>query len=367
MTKALFILQKVLVNYFYRINAGLFTFVFFVLFGAPSSPLAFHYSLITGIIQSQTFLALVMLCWLLYNFKCLDYVLKQLQHQQQSFLFCLNCLSDKKNYLYQLFVQVQVYMPVLLYSIAIVVIGLKKHEYFSAFEVIIFNLVVVFATPLVYLQALKQKSFTAGLFLVPSFNLKIRKPYFLFPLYFLISSRKQMILLTKIFSLLLLYGVIELYEPERYDVRPIQLCLLITAAAHCSIVYEIRMFEEEYLEFSKNLPLTLAGRFFRMIAMYCCLLLPEFIFLLKGLHVQFAINDYPQLLMMIVALLCMFHVALLLENTSMEQLIRIVFGISTACFFIILYNPGFILPIAILSLAFVLYNSYYYHYEKQYG
>jgi hypothetical protein len=102
------------------------------------------------------------------------------------------------------------------------------------------------------------------------------------------------------------------------------------------------------------------------MATYACLLLPEFIFLMKGLHLQFSLMDYPQLLLLIIALLLMFHVVLLLEDTNMEQLIRTVFGIIAGCFFITLYNPGFILPVAILALAFVLYNSYYYHYEKQY-
>ncbi len=365
MPTALFILQTLLVNYFYRIHAGLFMFSFFVLFGLPQLPLVFHYSIITGIVQSQTFLALVMLIWLLYNLKCIAYIVQQLQHKQQSFLFVLNCLSKSRLYLYKLLVHLQVYMPVLLYSIAIIVVAFKKHEYLCAIEVMTFNCIVLSVSPFVYIFALQQKSFTNSPFFIPSLNLRLRKPYFLFPLYFLLANRKQMLLITKTFSLLWLYGFIQLYEPERHDIRPIQLCLLITAASHCAIIYEIRLFEDEYLEFSKNLPLTITDRFFKMIGLYACLLLPEFIFLLKGIHLQFSIRDYPQIIVMPVVLLCMFHVVLLLEATSMDQLIRIVFGITAGCFFIILYNYGFILSLAILALAFVLYKSYYYHYEKQ--
>jgi hypothetical protein len=258
-----------------------------------------------------------------------------------------------------------VYIPVLLYAVAIIVIGFKKQEYLSVVEITLFSLIILTVTPFVYVLALQQKRFALRPFL-PSLSRARRKPYFLFPLYFLLRERKQMLFVTKTFSLLLLYGFIQLYEPERYDLRPMQLCLLICAASHCAVVYEIRLFEEQYLEFSKNLPLTLAGRFLRMIAMYTCLLLPEFIFLLKGLHVQYSILDYPQLLLMLIALLSLFYVVLLLEDTNMEQLIRIVFGICAACFFIILYNPGIILPLAILVLAFLLYHAYYYHYEKQY-
>lgn len=72
--------------------------------------------IITGIIQSQMFLSIVMLIWFLYNLKCLDYTLKQLNHPRQSFLFCFNNLSAKKTYLYMLYVQVFLYAPVLIYS-----------------------------------------------------------------------------------------------------------------------------------------------------------------------------------------------------------------------------------------------------------
>ena len=90
------ILQKVLVNYFYKVNAGFFLFGFFVLFGLPISPVAFHLSLISGIIQSQVFVAVVMLIWLLYNLKCLDYILKQLRDPRQSSCFALIIYLPKK-------------------------------------------------------------------------------------------------------------------------------------------------------------------------------------------------------------------------------------------------------------------------------
>ncbi|HSU49120.1 MAG TPA: hypothetical protein VLJ41_00955, partial [Segetibacter sp.] len=220
MPTALFILQKLLVNYFYRVNAGLFIFLFFVLFGLPQLPFAFHYSLITGIVQSQTFLGLVMLIWLLYNLKCIAYIIQQLQHQQQSFLFVMNCLSLKKIYLYKLFVHLQVYLPVLLYSIAIFVVALKKQQYLCALEIMAFNCTVLLLTPFVYVFALQQRKFSTHLFFIPSLRLQLRKPYFLFPLYFLFASRKQMLLITKAFSLFLLYGFIALYESERHDIRP---------------------------------------------------------------------------------------------------------------------------------------------------
>jgi Ca2+/Na+ antiporter len=62
----------------------------------------------------------------------------------------------------------------------------------------------------------------------------------------------------------------------------------------------------------------------------------------------------------------MFHTVLLLEDTNMEQFMRVMFGIMAGCFFVLLYNPGILFPVMILVLAFALYSSYYYDYEKKY-
>ncbi len=360
------ILQKVLVNYFYKINAGFFLFSFFVLFGLPYSPLSFHLSLITGIIQSQMFLSIVLLVWFLFNLKCLDYTLKQLGQPRQSFLFCFNNLSATKTFLYMLYVQVLLYAPVLIYSTVIVWIAVIKQQYWCITEIIFFNTIITAATAFIYSVTIRKGHlFTPGIKMF-QFKINLPKPFFLIPLYFLWNDRRQMLLITKLFSLVLLYGFLKLYEPGRYDTRPLQLCLLLTAASHSGIVFQIRAFEEEYLAFSRNLPLTTINRFIRTMSAYACLLLPEFIFLFKGYQIHFSIADYPQLILLVVALLSMFHVVLLLEDIEMEQLMRIVFGIMAACFFIILYNPGIILPCAIILLSFALFKSYYYDFEKKY-
>lgn len=365
MRKAIGTLQKVVVNYFYMVNAGLFLFGFIVLFGLPYTPVAFHLSLIAGIIQSQAFTAIVMLCWLIYNLKCINYVLKQLNHPRQSFLFCINGLSNKAVFLCMVYVQIIVYMPVLLYSVAIVWQAYLKQKYACALEVVAFHILVIVLTAYVYALGIKKKQVFTNRLLLPAIHIHIAKPLFLYPLYFLLHDRKQMLIVAKTFSLLLLYGFIVLYEPERYDIRPLQLCLLLVAAFHCAIVFEIQNFEQEYLDFSKNLPFTAARRFTTMAAMYACLLLPEFLFLFKGFGVHFVLQDYPALVLLTLGLVCMFHTVLLIENTNMDQLLRIVFGILAACFFIILYNPGWLLGCAIMLLAFALYHTYFYTYERK--
>ncbi len=361
------ILQRVLVSHFYKVNAGFFLFGFFVLFGLPYQVVSFHLSLIAGIIESGVFLAFVMLIWLLYNFKCIDYVLKQLRLPSQLFLFSLNNLSNKKIYLYMLYIQVLVYMPVLAYAFVIASMAVKKHAYTCTILVILFNIIASTATAFLYFISIQRKPLINAVFLLPSINLSLKKPFFLIPLYHLWYDRKQMLFISKFFSLLLLYGFMNLYEPDHYDIRPLQLCMLLVVASQTAMVFQIKEFEEEYLSFNRNLLLKTIGRFAGMFVMYALLLLPEFILLLRGYSIHFTLADYPQLVLMPVAVLSILHVTLYLDNINMNQFMRIVFGVLAGCFFILLCNPGTMFAACILILAFILYNSYYYSYEKKYN
>ena len=53
------ILQKVLVNHFYKINAGFFMFLFYVLFGLPYDVASFHKAIATLIVNNQLFILLL--------------------------------------------------------------------------------------------------------------------------------------------------------------------------------------------------------------------------------------------------------------------------------------------------------------------
>lgn len=359
------ILQKVLVNHFYKVNAGLFLFVFLVLFGLPYQPLSFHRSIIDGILKSQLFLALVMIGWLLYCFKCIDYINRQIKEPQQNFLFCLNNLERARVLRYFGFVQVLVYLPVLAYALAIVGIALSRGLWGFALEVMLFCAATILLPSRIYLSGIQKRAIVKSFVWPHIFSFRLSKPLFALPLFYLWHERKQMLLVTKFFSLALLYLFINLYEPERYDVRPLLLCLLLVAGSHSAIVFQVRSFEESFLAFSKNLPLSALQRFLGLLQMYLVLMLPELLFLGKGYGVHFGLKDYPQLLLMAIALVAIFHVTLLLEEATMDQFMRVVFAIMAALFFILLYNPGIVLPGAILVLSFALFAAYYYTFERK--
>lgn len=359
------ILQRVLVFHFYRVNAGFFFFWFFVLFGAPAQVLSFHLSLIQGMIQSAIFLAGVIFIWFLYTLKCINYTIKQLNDPRQNFLIVLNTLSDKKQFRYLLFVHLQVYLPVFVYAVIVAAIACRQGFYASVLAVIFSNIILIIVSTVIYRYYLQKKSFNIS---IPQSSLfySFSKPFYTVPLWFIWKERKQMLLVTKLFSLLLLYAFINLYEPDFPDIRPILLIMMLIAMAHCMIVSHIRDFEETYLSFGRIFPVPLIIRFGYLLISYSILLLPELLFIWKGYPMHFTIAGFVQLFLLAVALLSFYHSLLLMNDIDQDSYFRIVFITGAVLFFIILYNPGIFLPVVVLALSGVLFASHFYTFEKRY-
>jgi hypothetical protein len=364
MSKTIFsILQRVLVNHFYKVNAGFFLFCFFVLFGAVSGGqlISYHLSLIHGMIGTFVFLSCVIVIWFLYTLKCVNYITKQLNDPRQHFLSVLNRLSQSKQFIYLLFVHVMVYLPVLAYAAIVASVAAKEKRFDSMAAVIISNLVMIILSAFVYRLYL-QKRTTAFKINLPV--LPIPKPFFSISLWFILKERKQMLLVTKLFSFFLLFAFINIYEPDKPDIRPLLLIMSLVVVAHAAIVAQIRFFEEERLLFIKNLPIPFVQRLGMMWLQYFLLLLPEFIFMWKGFPLHFQLADIPQIVLLSLAIAACIHVLLLMKDTDMETYYKTVFGIWAVLFFVLLYNPGIVLAVLILVVSSVIYHSHLYDFEK---
>jgi hypothetical protein len=261
-------------------------------------------------------------------------------------------------------VQILIYLPILLYACAIISIAVTQGKWIYVVEIITFNVVVVSSTVFIYYNALEKKVLLPGIRL-PSLPMRFAKPIFVILLLHLWHTRKQMLLITKTFSLLILWVFMLTYEPVRYDIRPLMLCLLLCAVAHSAIVLQLRLFDDEDLPFTKNLPITIFSRFTTWATAFFIILIPEFVFMWKGYGVHFLLKDSLQLFLLPIAIVCFFYAVLLLEQSTMEQFVPVVFWITTACFFILLYNPGILFAVVIFILSYVLFASYVYHHERK--
>lgn len=360
------ILQSVLVNHFYKLNAGFFIFLFFALFGVVRGGqlIEFHLGLIQAILGAPLFLGMILFLWGLYSIKCINYITKRLMEPDLNFLSCLNSLTKKQLWYWMCFVHFEVYLPVIAYVVVIINVAIRAHQYQQALIILFFNILFFIVAVWQYFNTIQQRSKETLLWKISIPSLPIKKPVFLYSLIYIWKERKLMLLLTKLFTMVYLYGFMEFYEPYRYDIRPILLSILLVLAAHMTLIFEMRIFENEYLLFSRNLPIGIIKRFVQSLALFMVLLIPELLFIWKGYPLHFSVTDYTQIVLMVLAIPTFMHAILYTYSMLLEEYMRLVFAFVAALFFLILYDLGILLFVFVLLLAFVFFYFHFYEFEK---
>jgi hypothetical protein len=366
-------LQMVLVNHFYQMNAGFFAFLFFVLFGVVKGGqlIDYHYSLIIAFLESPVIMAGVILAWVLYTLKCTNYLVKRILEPRQLFLTCLNHLSNKQLFAWMLLTQVQVFAPVWVYAAIATAVAIHLNLWAQAGTMVLANLVLIGVAALCYTSTIRHHGTDAFLgkwgFLRKwaalagiSLQNRLVKPVFSFAIIHLFRERKQMLLLTKLFTFLFLFGFIQLYEPYKPDPRPILLCFLLIVGSHSALIQQIRAFEREFLPFLRNLPMKIPTRFLHLLAMYALLFLPELLYVWMAYPLHFTLLEYPQIVLMVLALAAFLHSILLVYEMPSEDYLNSVFGMMAVLFFVLLYNPGILFFLLVLLIAYVFFHHHIY-------
>ena len=262
------------------------------------------------------------------------------------------------------FVHFEVYLPVLAYVAVIISVAIKAHQYQQAVLIIVSNLLFFIGAVSIYFKTLQAHSTATFLSNIRIPSLPFKKQYFLFPFYFIWAERKWMFLLTKLFTLVYLYGFIQFYEPYRYDIRPVLLSFLLIITAHSTLIYQIRDFENENLLFSRNLPIGILKRFFQCIGLYLVLLTPELLFIWKGYPLHFNLLDFSQIFLMVLSIPAFLHAILYTSIMNGDEYMKMVFAFIAVLFFLILYDLGILLFVFVLIFAFVFFYFHIYEFER---
>jgi hypothetical protein len=133
------ILSKIFVQGFYRAHAGMFLFFFLVMIGAvdPGQLLNYHKTLMLAFVTSPVMLLVVFGIWLLYVIKTWHYVLGQITAPSQHFLYySSNSFIKIRQFKSWLVVQAGILLPVVVYGLLAVCVGLIYGYYLNSFLII---------------------------------------------------------------------------------------------------------------------------------------------------------------------------------------------------------------------------------------
>ncbi|GAB4024373.1 hypothetical protein [Spirosoma koreense] len=270
------LLNKIFVRSFYTQNAGTFLVVILLAFGFLRA--SEHEALITAILGSPFLLALVFGLWSLYLLKTVSFVRQLLTAPEHRFVQALWLVPTPTRWLLWLAVQTSLLFPIMAYAGWMLAIAgrLQQWASFSAVVVMMLSLTGLGA----WLNDHRLRHPNPDTVQLPTAGFDLPYPLF-FPTYWLRQEPLSLVL-TKVFSGLLLAGVCRLYPTDDYDQRLLLIGLLLAVLGHSQVGGQVSAFERQYLLFLFNLPLSKRQRFGRYALTYGLIWLPELLILLRN-------------------------------------------------------------------------------------
>jgi hypothetical protein len=361
MNHLLTILTKGLIAPFYRSHAGLLLFVFFVTFGLVESNqlINYHTSLIEGMFTTPIFMTIVFGVWTLYSIKTLQFTISLFKQPEYRFLTALTLLSKTSVFLLLLLINGIAFLPVQMYTIFIYKIGIVQGYYLSCALIFLFQLALCGLNAWVILFFLStQHTFSWSL---PQLKLSIPGRTGFYINYF-IADGKIAVLLSKVFSVGLLYVVRETTEIGD-DFRIFGIAWLFALLSHTFLTIKLREFDDRYLVWIKGLPLAVTKTYVLFFILYAGLMLPEFVLLITALGKGVTVAELFLLLLLSGGLLMFIHTYLLKSNRDPEKFSGFLFWLFMLSFLAILSKLIILLVIVLGIASYLRMTRRYYEYE----
>jgi hypothetical protein len=364
------ILFRSFVRPFYRENAGTFLFVFIMMFyivgeNDGAGLIEYHYSLIMGMLTSNSMLLLVFFLWFLYAGKYTAFVSKVLQDPRYGFMHVYNCLDKGKQFRLFFTVEVLLLMPVLLYSVFIIIVGVYHQFYLTLLLIIIYLLLLCIFPALWHVDRLNDpyKNIT-----LPGQRLKrwakIPASYPVILIRFVARTQKMIWIGVKVFTCGILYLIARNNTLTSSDIPTVFLFFNFGIIGNSVILYRIREFEEASLKFYRGAPVSLLKRFLQYSLVYFIFLTPEFITAGILVPVYLPYTDAINFVLCGYSLLLLMNTITFLQDFSMRDYLKILLLIFSVQYIFILTNQFSLLYVFFFILSLILFRIGYYRFEK---
>jgi len=357
--------NKILVKEFYRQNSGFFLLLFVLFFGvvAPSQQLAYHYTLILGMLETPLFLGIVLFAWFLYGLKTIRFLLGSLDEPEANFLYKLAALSSGRLFWLCMSIQGLLLLPVWAYSFAVMGVAVYRHADGTALLVPLYMVVINTAGAV----CLRSRLLFPGRLPVLSMRRRPRRkvPYWSILIRYLLKEEKALVGGIKLFSCAALYLLLKEQGPDDYDLRMPFLFYSLSLFGHGAILYRCRQMENTRLLFYRAMPVSQAARFGQYALFYWLLLLPEMLVLGWLTPHPIRVTDTAAFLFSGYSVLLLLNSLLYTAPFTNRVFLRIcllIFGILYCC---VLGNYLILLSEVFLVTATVLFFRGYARYEMR--
>lgn len=356
------ILYRSLTAPYYRRNAALFLFLFFLLFGlfpGFNQTLQFHFSLLDSIGHSSAFFLLALAVWILYTIKAVHFVIGCTRNDAYSFLRILNAIPRKERFIRIGEMTVLLLAPVWIYGMAAFIIALTHHHTTGAIAIISTLIVLILAATCIQLFFLRHQ----GNFYFRLRLLQLPANLFTLLLRYIFNQQFLLLLLLKSITFTCLY-FFTTTDTSSYDNRIGWLIYITSLTGHCILIYRNHQFMETRLSFFRNLPVRPLATLLSLLGVYTVVLIPE-LWALKGIIIQqHATGEYISMAFTGPCLLLLLHCLLYTEDMKMESFLQLLFGVWIVAIFFSLSANRWLLPLVCTAMSVFIFLNSYRQYEK---
>ncbi len=367
MNVALRVMIKSLVTPFYKSHAGLLFFVFFIMFGIIESTQIklYHESLIFGTLTSAIFLIVVLIVWLLYATKALHFLLKTSSEDSYLFLYNIATLPARQSFWYFFTLVFLTFVPVFIYTLAIYSIGIRNGFYNAVAIIFTFQLALWLMSAWILNHSARTKH-KPSFITLPSLSLPFQQTLLGMYVAYLFKEEKPAIFLSKVFSIALIYFVKETLEVGD-DFRILAITWLFAILSHTFLIQKIKVFEDQYLCWTRNLIIPRTQTFLIYVQLYSLLMIPEMLLLTGSIGKGLNVIQLILLPLLSSGFLLSIHSYLYKSNRDPDRFITYLFWLFMGCFMLVMSNLIWLLTIALLVVSFILIWRRYYKYESAIG
>ena len=363
------ILYKSFVQPFYKQNAGLFAFLVFIMVASVGRAnevglLEYHFTLIRAMLTDNKFLAFVLIAWFLYALKCEQFMADKLQGKNYAFITVLNAKSASFVFPCMLRVQLMLFLPVLLYASICIWIGIMHEWYVNTIIIGLFILIVCVTGAWRYDRMIRKNGIIRSVPLLKIDFLLSKGIYVRFVLQYINARLKMLFLAVKIFSCLLVFGMLLNHTNEESGMSMFLLFYSFGLMGHGVLIYKIRQMEEFSLGFYRGLPVSLSSRLIQYAVLCLILLIPEIIIIVLMTPVHL---DYSNALLLIFfgwGILILLNSLLFIRLFKPFAYLKIISGIYLMVFIAVLTGLIFPFTICLFLISAYLFFQGYYRFEK---
>jgi hypothetical protein len=363
------ILVKSFVKPFYRQHAGLFVFLFTVMFGVVSvldgaKFTDYHFYLIKGMMTNQYFLMLVLLLWLLYVKKTEQFVVTTICRPEYAFLNILATQKRRRLFRQMIWIQFVLILPIILYACIVIVTGCYIHEYINSFIILIYLISVCLICAGWYLFIFYNPGKTVYDVSGKIIFKKVKTPYWSFFVRYTILNKKLLLAGIKIYSCSVLYFMVVRQSRVDCDLRMILLFFSLGILGHGILIHQLRNLEESQMSFYRTLPISLIKRFAQYSLFYFFILLPELFTIIYLTPQYLHVGDAVTFIFLSYAVLLFLNSVLFIKYFRMIDYLKIILCIFFVEYFFVLMNLPLLLSVLFFLCAIYLFVFRYYRFER---